>query len=1310
MISTENFKDLLRYLQFAENGNLFTKDFATQDCKLVVDFHKHLLIYPEDKGLIINERQTCNFSSAENFVVFECVHRLLKKGYKPEHIELEPKIPSGRDMSGGRADILVKDFEENPLLIIECKTAGREFNVAWEITRQKNYQLFVYAMGVGKAKFATLYASDFVNDEIIPKYYIINLQDNEQFLEDNKGKDLATFKEAYSSEQLFKVWKETYQQDYQTKGLFEKDIPAYQIGKKTMSVAELEILETNGIQPKYHEFATILRRYNVSGRENAFDKLVNLFLCKIVDEKNNPHNLKFYWKGIAYDSYFDLIDRLQKLYKEGMQEFLKEEVTYIDNEAIDHAFRFFKNDPDATKDTIKDFFKQLKFYSNNDFAFIDVHNERLFYQNAEVLLDIVRLFQDMQLNGEQPNQFLGDLFEGFLDQGVKQSEGQFFTPLPITKFILMSLPLESWIKDNEKIPAAIDYACGSGHFLTELATQIKPFIETYKAISPKEYYSKIYGVEKEYRLSKVAKVSAFMYNQDEINIVYADALAENDRIRNNSFDLLVANPPFSVKGFLTTLAEKDQKSYELFKEIDTKALITSRNIETFFIERAKQLLKPDGIAAIIVPVSILENKKSSFNKTREILLQNFDIVSIVVFGDGTFGRTGTNTVTLFLRRKEINPSLAAQYKNVVNFWFNGDYEKNIIFENQHFIRKYCEHIKVNVKDYKQMLEGKITDELYWSEIFEEYAKVFKNTEAKIIEKYAKQLANLEKIFLAEIRKENKSRPEENQLTDKELISYAKEFLPNRKITWEAEQKAEIDKEFLKFVKEIEKEKMYYFILASHNPQKVLIVKVPTDSKAQKQFLGYEWSAAKGKEGIKYLAKTAKKIQIDDNEDEIIEEEDERVLQNIFSRASIQTQLYNHFDRYDAEKVNTLIQRNFTKGVFFEEVDIPDKLKPHVTAVRLVDLLDFSRKDFDKKIATTLKRNLVLSEIWELVRLGELIQYLPKSKRKAGDGLEKGKFPFFTSSQTQSKWLGEADYKQESIILGTGGIASIHLANNFSTSADVFVIVSKNDKVLLRYIFYIFQTYIVLLEDGFQGIGLKHLSREYLENIKIPLPTLEIQEKIVLECEAIDKAVESAKSEVRKTKKEIENLILDNDFASEKLGKIAKKVNQNIEPQNENGEVIYIGLENIESNTGVLVGNIETQYSYIESTKTCFQKNDVLYGKLRPNLNKVYLAQENGICSTDILVFRFENEKLAKYYSHYLLTTIFNEQVLRTVSGQQLPRTSWTDLQEIKIPVPPLSTQETLVSEIEKLELQIAENQGLINGAKAKKEEVLKRYL
>ncbi len=93
-------------------------------------------------------------------------------------------------------------------------------------------------------------------------------------------------------------------------------------------------------QKKYHEFATILRQHNVSGRENAFDKLVNLFLCKLVDEIENPRDLKFYWKGVAYDTHFDLMDRLQQLYQAGMGKFLGEDITYINQADVFNAMRF----------------------------------------------------------------------------------------------------------------------------------------------------------------------------------------------------------------------------------------------------------------------------------------------------------------------------------------------------------------------------------------------------------------------------------------------------------------------------------------------------------------------------------------------------------------------------------------------------------------------------------------------------------------------------------------------------------------------------------------------------------------------------------------------------------------------------------------------------------------------------------------------------------------------------------------------------------------------------------------------------------
>ena len=88
MITKTNFKNLLKTLDFTEKGNTFQKSIGETDLK--VDFSKQSIIYPKDKGLKVNRRDTCNFSHPENFVVFECVHRLLKKGYKPEHLELEP--------------------------------------------------------------------------------------------------------------------------------------------------------------------------------------------------------------------------------------------------------------------------------------------------------------------------------------------------------------------------------------------------------------------------------------------------------------------------------------------------------------------------------------------------------------------------------------------------------------------------------------------------------------------------------------------------------------------------------------------------------------------------------------------------------------------------------------------------------------------------------------------------------------------------------------------------------------------------------------------------------------------------------------------------------------------------------------------------------------------------------------------------------------------------------------------------------------------------------------------------------------------
>ena len=182
-----------------------------------------------------------------------------------------------------------------------------------------------------------------------------------------------------------------------------------------------------------------------------------------------------------------------------MRKFLGEQITYINEETVNQALRFVREEPDATQRAVWQLFVQQKFYTNNDFSLIDVHNEQLFLQNSDVVLKLMEMWQDIRLtsDGATFNQFLGDMFEGFLDQGVKQSEGQFFTPMPLTRFIVRSLPLESLLAESEP-PRVVDYACGAGHFLTEYAYQAGEFLRLTGADKHEleAHHENIYGIER----------------------------------------------------------------------------------------------------------------------------------------------------------------------------------------------------------------------------------------------------------------------------------------------------------------------------------------------------------------------------------------------------------------------------------------------------------------------------------------------------------------------------------------------------------------------------------------------------------------------------------------------------------------------------------------------------------------------------------------------------------------------------------------------------------------------------------------------
>ncbi|MDR2789609.1 MAG: hypothetical protein LBB59_01305 [Campylobacteraceae bacterium] len=92
--NTNTLTALLNALSFTEaKTNLYTKTINNHELR--VDFSNEVIIYP--KSIKVNDTTTCNFSHEENFVVLECVCRLLEKGYQPNHIELEPRWKLGRE-------------------------------------------------------------------------------------------------------------------------------------------------------------------------------------------------------------------------------------------------------------------------------------------------------------------------------------------------------------------------------------------------------------------------------------------------------------------------------------------------------------------------------------------------------------------------------------------------------------------------------------------------------------------------------------------------------------------------------------------------------------------------------------------------------------------------------------------------------------------------------------------------------------------------------------------------------------------------------------------------------------------------------------------------------------------------------------------------------------------------------------------------------------------------------------------------------------------------------------------------------------
>lgn len=160
----------------------------------------------------------------------------------------------------------------------------------------------------------------------------------------------------------------------------------------------------------------------------------------------------------------------------------------------------------------------------------------------------------------------------------------------------------------------------------------------------------------------------------------------------------------------------------------------------------------------------------------------------------------------------------------------------------------------------------------------------------------------------------------------------------------------------------------------------------------------------------------------------------------------------------------------------------------------------------------------------------------------------------------------------------------------------------------------------------------------------------------------------------------------NQWPMVKLGDVVSLRGESIVDFSSVNEFPFIGLEHMAEGGGVAASSSVEDFDP-KSAKSLYRKGDLLFGRLRPNLRKVALADTDGICSTDITVLTPKQDIDHRFLYFALLSHHFYCQVKNNVNGINLPRINTKRLLKLTIPLPPLEEQRRIAQILQLVDFQ-----------------------
>ena len=489
-----------------------------------------------------------------------------------------------------------------------------------------------------------------------------------------------------------------------------------------------------------------------------------------------------------------------------------------------------------------------------------------------------------------------------------------------------------------------------------------------------------------------------------------------------------------------------------------------------------------------------------------------------------------------------------------------------------------------------------------------------------------------------------------------------------------------------------------------NPQPIIVVTSPENKgkrdRKEQEFLGYEWSDRKGAEGIHYL-NTGKIIESSQDD----EEAEDDTINQILGVDDICTPLFNPRDLSDEHKINVFIRSMFEGKDSF---DIPEELEEHVKLYYLEDLISFSNVEFNKVIKT--KPNTALPKIDTSFPTLQISKVAPYVKEKVPfSTIELQTYVSTENMNEGCNGVGRYEgipkidnvtaYQKGDILVSNirPYLKKTWLADyEGGCSTDVLVFRNIQPNIILnQYLYQVLSSdlFFDYMNGSSRGVKMPRGDKKTILDFEIPQPPIEIQQKIIQECSAIDvkrtnylRQIEDAKSSILMHFSNIkgEKMKVSSIF-SLSSGKMLSKKNR------------------VEGDIPVYGGNGVTGYHNESFVGT----NTIVIGRVGEYCGSVHLTDAPAwITDNALYVKEYKIDVVPKFVLYALRKLNLNQYANRT--GQ--PNVSQSSIAGVQIIIPSMEEQAQIVEKIEAQEAIISNSQKFLDSVSLLKQAILDKYL